>query len=564
MRTNNEMKIKTFATRVFWGITCLKISVLAYVLIASEQLRTHTSLSLKSFMMKPVLKQTSDEVDVLAEKTFQGLDPKVKALQDATSRTKMSHDFVEGMIEALDSNAFGTTQHFVAPVAFVNAMTLFLIGMTKARKTSLVFLSVNVYGQWFITDEMELTELVDTLLLWMPAILHSRTTAIMMTALAVGASLNEIETPFGGFDTYGNDFLSYVLDRAYLSDSSSSSVENPISNPILIVINVAYILCILVILATDVLGNWYLKTIVTHLILKLKPIHLTEDNRFESFASACSAGKAKDVLRTLLDDRSFNLNQRDFASGNTGLHMACLSQNFNIVQALLDNRQARRINLNIENNEGKTPLMIAASTGNRNIVRHLLKQPKMKLKGHNGDGAIVDAVSENHFSVALSVAEEIINRGLCLRDCSRHLKDATLLETLKRCASLERKEGKKMSEEARKQSLQIYKTKILKSLLEVASDSAAKEELTQERIQEDLKEFLECPICCEEYGEGPILACWNDHWICSNCHPKNAICPWCRKPWGGEDIQMEAPRRCRTSEKILKLIAALELPQKRP
>ena len=115
-----------------------------------------------------------------------------------------------------------------------------------------------------------------------------------------------------------------------------------------------------------------------------------------------------------------------------------------------------------------------------------------------------------------------------------------------------------MSEDSRKQSLQIYKINILKSLREVARDGGTEEKLTQERVHEELKEFLECSICFEEYGEGPILACRNDHWICSGCHPRNAICPWCR-----EDIQREAPRRCRTSEKILRLIAALELPKKR-
>ena len=115
-----------------------------------------------------------------------------------------------------------------------------------------------------------------------------------------------------------------------------------------------------------------------------------------------------------------------------------------------------------------------------------------------------------------------------------------------------------MSEDSRKQSLQIYKINILKSLREVARDGGTEEKMAQERVHEELKEFLECSICFEEYGEGQILACKNDHWICSGCHPRNAICPWCR-----EDIQREAPRRCRTSEKILRLIAALELPKKR-
>ena len=553
------INIKSLATKLFWGITVLKISIIAYILIMSEQLRSHTSLTFKSYMARPLLKQTSDEVNFFADKTFEGLDPTMTELKKVTSDVKMSQEYVESMIAAMDSNAFGTSLHFVAPVAFIDAMFHFLPLMTKARKTTLVFIAVAACGKVFAGDEVELIDWVDSVLLWVPGVLPSRMAAISMTTLAVVASLYEIETPFGYFNTYGKDFLSYVLDWAYFTDSTHSTIDNPISRPALIVINAAYVLSILVIFAADVWSNLYFKKMVAYLMFKFKPTKVTKDNRFENFVAACNDGKGKDVIRSLLDDRSFNLNQRDLKSGNTGLHMACLGKNYSIVQALLDNRQARRINLNIQNNDGKTPLVIAAGTGNRNIVRHILKQPKLKLKGPNGDGAIAGAVNAEHFAVALSVAEEIVKRGLCLRDCSKYLKGATLLETLRRCASLERKEKRNVSEEARRQSLQMYKTNILKSLREVSSDRAAEEKLTQERIHEELKEFLECSICFEEYGEGPILACRNDHWICSLCHPRNAICPWCR-----EDIISEAPRRCRTSEKILKLVAALELPKKRP
>ena len=550
------MKIKSLALKIFWGITGLKFSIIAYLLITSEQVRNFTSAMLRYHAMKPVIKLTSDELDIMADRTFEGLDPRVKDLQDATSATRMSQDIMAEIMADMESF------HYVAPIAFLEAMIIFLIGMLKARKTAVLLTSLSVYGKFLILgDEIDSVNWLDVLLPYMPGMLQSRIAAITMTTLAVGISLYGMRTPFGKFNIYGDDFVLYVLDRAYFSDSEMSLVNNPISHPTIIAINAAYILSIFVIFAADVWCNLHFQKIVslvTYLIFKLKPIQATKDNRFENFATTCRAGQGKYVLRTLLEDKSFNLNQRDLSSGNTGLHMACISQNLNIVQALLDNRQARRINLSIENNNGKTPLMIAAGTGNRNIVRHLIKQPKLKLKGYNGDGAIVDAVKADYFSVALSVAEEIVKRGLCLRDCSKYLKDATLLETLRRCASLERREGKKMSEEGRKQSLQIYKTNILKSLHEVPSEGAVEDKLTQERIHEELKEFLECSICFEEYGEGPILACRNDHWICSTCYPRNATCAWCR-----EDIQRETPRRCRTSEKILKLIAVLELPKKR-
>ena len=522
MRTATETKmirVTALAVKVFWGITLVKLAIVVYLLITNEELRAYSTNMLGFYAMKPLMKETMDKVDFVADKTFEGLGPEMKYMKDATAEAGLSLLIMDRMMEKLETSNL----HIIAPIAFFNAMYTFLPGMLEARKTCLVVAALHINSNLVSGIENDLTDVVDVLLVYMLGIVHSRIVTIAMTTLIVGASIYEIRTPFGNVNSFAEDFVSYVLDQAYLIEKTSI-IENPIPLPALVFINATYILSIYVILITDILNNCYFRNIVDYLKSKFKPMPVPKDNRFEEFAAACSAGKGKGVIRSLLDDKSFNLNQRDLDSGNTGLHMACQTQNFNIVQALMDNRQARRINLNIENNDGKTPLMIAAGTGNRNIVRHLLKQPKLKLKGSNGDSAIVESVSSEHFSVALSIAEEIVKRGLCLRDCSKHLKDASLLETLRRCSSLERSGGKKMSQDTRKQSLKIYKNNILKSLREVARDGGTEEKLTQERVHEELKEFLECSICFEEYGEGPILACTNDHWICSACHPRNQCC----------------------------------------
>ena len=74
-------------------------------------------------------------------------------------------------------------------------------------------------------------------------------------------------------------------------------------------------------------------------------------------------------------------------------------------------------------------------------------------------------------------------------------------------------------------------------------------------VHEQLGAFLKCKVCHQEYGDAGVFACSRDHWICSRCYPRNEACATC-----GENIQSSEPRRCRTSEKVLKLIQVLEAP----
>ena len=49
---------------------------------------------------------------------------------------------------------------------------------------------------------------------------------------------------------------------------------------------------------------------------------------------------------------------------------------------------------------------------------------------------------------------------------------------------------------------------------------------------DDLKDFLECPICMTIPNEGPIYQCESGHIICKDCHPKLEQCPQCRQKLG--------------------------------
>ena len=45
---------------------------------------------------------------------------------------------------------------------------------------------------------------------------------------------------------------------------------------------------------------------------------------------------------------------------------------------------------------------------------------------------------------------------------------------------------------------------------------------------EDLRNYLECPICLETPNRPPIFQCNKGHLICSSCRPRVRVCPVCR------------------------------------
>ena len=66
---------------------------------------------------------------------------------------------------------------------------------------------------------------------------------------------------------------------------------------------------------------------------------------------------------------------------------------------------------------------------------------------------------------------------------------------------------------------------------------------------EELKECLECTICCENFEDMKVFACTKDHWICARCLPHTEMCPSCR-----EDFNVQPPTRRVTCEKVLAMV----------
>lgn len=557
-------RIEGWAAKLFWAISCLKIAVAIYIPLSYEPIRkyfTYWFIFIWEEVYKMVLleemKLASEIVREYVEETFEGLrDPQSQS--DFIKNKKLIQEYEAKAEEKEQSmiNYYEEVQEYFESGEELQNNPLYLLNMPSMFVLFSAPILLPLF-YFFKKTTVSLTASAAALVLLYSMLFDDIIAFIseyLITNVIVFTGQGIISFWFDG-DILINPF-NYSLAKDYY---------NPIPKTALAMINVAYILCIAVLFVEDVKRNSKgLKIILSNMHLILRPKQLQrklsntwlcqkpkQKTKFDEFASICISGEVKGQLKKLLEDNDFNVNQRQVDSGNTGLHLACLHQNMNVIQALMENKRAKKININIENSEGKTPLMLAASTGNKNVVRHLLKQPKLKLKDHHGDGAIAEAVEKEHYSVALLIAEEITRRGLCLRDCCKFLNGTTLLESLRHLDNKSRKSGVNQDK-----PLHEYNANILKCLLEVPGEGQAKEKVSQEMIMEELKEYLECNICYEEFDGTPLLACENDHWLCSKCYQRNETCPTCRV-----DLNRRVPRRCRTSEKILKLISALELPK---
>jgi hypothetical protein len=265
--------------------------------------------------------------------------------------------------------------------------------------------------------------------------------------------------------------------------------------------------------------------------------------QIKDYFSTCSSGTNMSLLRHFLHNQDFNPNQINLASGDSGLHIACHHGQARVVQAMLDVKK-KTINLNIENGNGFTPLMVVAANGSKIILHRLLKETKLKLKNQHGERAISVAVEAEHFAIALSICEEMTKRGLLLEHPSIFLY-------LSRCVALSsgiKKTG--LNEGQDKTSLAVYQATIMKAL---SVKNKEEDKFSKERVLEELIDFLDCGICFEEFGDSTIFSCANDHWLCTKCLPRNSCCPWCR-----EKFSLHPPQRRRTSEKILKLLAMIK------
>jgi hypothetical protein len=378
-------------------------------------------------------------------------------------------------------------------------------------------------------------------LVWLPLMLYSPWTAVVVFSAVEVAAANVIS------EDIKLGFVKSILDVDFVL--GKAKIDSLFSTPVLLIINFLYIGCIMAIVIIDHVNDDrknFLKCREQQLQVERPKVE--EAPVFKDFMTACSSGENKTLLRSFLHDPNFNPNQRHPVSGDTGLHVACRHGQLSVVQAILDVKK-KAINLNIEDGAGHTPLMIVAAKGDKTMLARLFKMAKLKLKNQCGEKAICLAVENEHYIAAQTICEELKKRGLML-------KHPSISSYLNRCVDLTKdKKRTGLTEGQRKtiiDSFKAYKSQIMTTL---RPSEKLLEKLSQEGVMAELKEFLECSICFEEFGDLPILACSNDHWMCSKCVPKHSLCPYCREPFG----ITRPPKRCRTSEKIMKLVAMIEM-----
>ena len=309
--------------------------------------------------------------------------------------------------------------------------------------------------------------------------------------------------------------------------------------------------------------SWPIKALVVnaHMWYKKRKEHLTKMRQRQSserfFLEACETGD-KVAMRSLLTEHGdfLNVNIARNQNGDTGLHLACRGGYETIAESLLDVKK-KVVNVNIENSSGETPLMIAAGMGHTIIVRRLLKAKGLKLKEEYGEKSILKAVENDHYETAKQILTTIVNKEGITTD--KRLRN--MLDYLQRCVDLSKKaEAAKSQVERQKHtlSLDIYKKSIVDILkpTDFSGSQSTTNKKTFKEYVEDLKEFLECSICFDQFEDLKIFACINDHWICMRCLPQNESCPFCRV-----DFDQHPPARRITSEKFLQILVNVKSDQ---
>jgi ankyrin repeat protein len=144
-------------------------------------------------------------------------------------------------------------------------------------------------------------------------------------------------------------------------------------------------------------------------------VNLVNGSRDTALILACRYG-LKNVVELLL--RESNENQLDIGInlvdryGNTALHNACKKNYTSIVRLLLTNNDT--INVNIPNQNGNTPLMLAVYENNIEIIHELLKCKDINVNSLNVqlETPLIAACRMNNYKIAKILVENeaIINK----------------------------------------------------------------------------------------------------------------------------------------------------------
>ncbi|XP_067408158.1 protein phosphatase 1 regulatory subunit 12C isoform X2 [Emydura macquarii macquarii] len=111
------------------------------------------------------------------------------------------------------------------------------------------------------------------------------------------------------------------------------------------------------------------------------------------------------------------------ADGISALHQACIDENLEVVQFLVENGA----NVNQADNEGWTPLHVAASCGYKEIAQYLLAHGA-HVAAVNCDGDVPSDISEDDSMEAL-LQEEITKRGVDVAAAKREEEELMLRDT---------------------------------------------------------------------------------------------------------------------------------------
>lgn len=151
-------------------------------------------------------------------------------------------------------------------------------------------------------------------------------------------------------------------------------------------------------------------------IIKKQGINAVEPEKGDAILHIACKEKNIGVVKFLLNQKEINVNLQN-ANGNTPLHIACTLQNFELVCILID----KGANLNLTNNFSKSPLLIACSNISGDIgfqiIEFLLnKNANPHLKDYKGNIFLhlLCGLPEKYAAKAQEIISNLLNKNLDL------------------------------------------------------------------------------------------------------------------------------------------------------
>jgi len=167
---------------------------------------------------------------------------------------------------------------------------------------------------------------------------------------------------------------------------------------------------------------------IVNLILKYKPDVNIQSYIYEKTALMSSGSAA--IINSLLEVDEININLQDYF-GDTALMRSivtdfpnekCQKQALEKVKRLLKDKN---IDVNIQNSEGTTPLMVAVKENNLDMVNALLQHPQINVNLRNNEGltAFMIAMEKTQFKWNMTNNTPIVKRLLEVVSIKGNLKN---------------------------------------------------------------------------------------------------------------------------------------------